>query len=122
MGLKLRGLSTQVVTTCSRLKTSEVAEALIATWCVEFLRVRKIGGLNVVQIVTISVLMLGVKTIITEASRRRYGGKDKSTVVSNRTTSVESMGIHGNSYVPNQRVRRTRRYQRRDHRDPYENL
>jgi len=89
LGSKLSSVATQAGTTFSRLKKSDIAEALIATWCVEFLRVRKIGGFNVVEIIVISVLMLGVKTIIMEASRRRYSGKGKSFVMSNRTTQME---------------------------------
>ena len=53
------------------MKKSEVAEALIATWCIEFLRVRKVGGFHVVEIIVISALMIGVKAIVVEASKRK---------------------------------------------------
>jgi hypothetical protein len=116
---RLRNLGTRASTTFAYVKKSEVAEALIATWCIEFLRVRKIGGLNVVQIVTISILMLGVKTIITEASRRRHGGKDKSIIMSNRFTSMEPVGNHRDSDVSDKWIRRPRRRQRYNYRNSY---
>ena len=122
LGSKLKSLGTRASTTFAHVRKSEVAEALIATWCIEFLRVRKIGGLNVVQIVTISILMLGVKTIITEASRRRYGGKDKTLVMSNRYTSMEPVGDHRGSHVSDKWVRRPRRRQRYNYRDTYTDL
>lgn len=86
-GSTLRTASTRVKQTFSHLKSSEVAEALIATWCVEFLRVRRFGGFNVAQIMTISILMLIVKQIILEASRRNGNGEAR-VVVSDWHTSV----------------------------------
>ena len=80
---KLSSGGTLVKTTFSHLKSNEVAEALIATWCIEFLRMRKFGGFNVIQLVAISLLMLGVRTIITEARRRKNGGHTRTVVVSN---------------------------------------
>jgi hypothetical protein len=82
MGSRLSTASTQVKTTLSHLKSSEVAEALIATWCVEFLRVRRVGGFNVAQIMAISILMLVIKQIILEASRRNGNGETR-VIVSN---------------------------------------
>ena len=79
---KLMGAVTKVADKLSNLKKSEVAEALIATWCIEFLRVRKIGGFNVVEIVVISALMLGVKTIVVEAGKRKYHGSKREVVMS----------------------------------------
>ncbi len=91
LGSKLSVAITQVGTIFTHVKKSDVAEALIATWCIEFLRVRKVGGFNIVEILVISVLMLGVKTIIMEASRRRYGDKNRTYVMSNRSTQMGSM-------------------------------
>ena len=90
---RLLGGISQVGMTFTRMKKSDVAEALIATWCVEFLRVRKVGGFNVVEIVIISCLMLGVKTIIIEASRRRHGGnKNHTYVMSSGPSQMDPMG------------------------------
>ena len=117
LGSKLSSVATQAGTTFSRLKKSDVAEALIATWCVEFLRVRKVGGFNVVEIVIISVLMLGVKTIIMEASRRRYSGKGRTFVMSNRTSQMEPV-VDGGSSDPASGWRgRTHRFRRSFYRD-----
>lgn len=81
----------------SNLKSSEVAEALLATWCVEYLRVRRLGGFNVVEITAISLLMLSVKAIITEASRRRYNDKSRTFVMSSRTTPVGEVVSYRNA-------------------------
>lgn len=86
---RLRSLFTRVSNTLSHMKSSEVAEALIATWCIEFLRVRKVGGFNVVQIVAISALMMGVKAIVMEASRRRYSDQNRTFVVSRRHAPMD---------------------------------
>lgn len=93
---KLSNLGGTVRTTLRGLKKDEIAEALIATWCVEFLRMRRLGSFNVVEIVVISVLMLGVRTIINEAARRRNGGvTKKSVVVSDRITQVGQVEFRG---------------------------
>ena len=73
------------------LNKGELAEALIATWCIEFLRVRKAGGFNVVEIVAISALMMGVKAVVMEASKRRYDGKTQKVVMSHRTAPMDEM-------------------------------
>jgi hypothetical protein len=96
---RLGNVISQVGIRFSRLKKSEVAEALIATWCVEFLRVRKVGGFNVVQIMIISFLMLGVKTVIMEASKRRHNGKSRTYVMSTRTSQMEPMEVRHNDSV-----------------------
>lgn len=75
----------------SKINKSEVAEALIATWCIEFLRVRKIGGFNVIEIVVISAVMLGVKAMVIEASRRRYSDKERTFVMPPGSARVEPM-------------------------------
>ena len=80
--------TTRVRTTFSRVGTSEVTETLIATWCFEYLRLRKVGGFNAIEMVAISALMLAFRTIISEASRRKYGGKGKSIVVSDRYSQM----------------------------------
>jgi hypothetical protein len=98
MGSRLKSSFIRAGSMLSRLKKSEVAEALIATWCVEFLRVRKVGGFNVVEIVVISVLMLGVKTIITEASRRRYSDKNRTFVMQSRATQVDPLAVRKHSF------------------------
>lgn len=110
MGSKFSSSFSRARIMFSRLKKSEVAEALIATWCIEFLRVRKIGGFNVVEIVVISALMLGVKTIITEASRRRYSDQGKRFVMSTDVTPMEHVGDHGSTTYTHRRPRRTKRY------------
>ena len=89
---RLSSGGTTVRTTFSRLKSSEVAEALIATWCIEFLRMRRMGGFNVVELVVISILMIGVRTIITEASRRKSSGHQGTMVMSNRYSQMEPVG------------------------------
>lgn len=81
----------------SNLKSSEVAEALIATWCVEYLRVRRLGGFNVVEIMAISLLMLSVKAIVTEASRRRYSDTNRTFVMSRRNPQMGGMGVYRGS-------------------------
>ncbi len=103
-----KGLFIRVGKTLTNMKKSEIAEAMIATWCIEFLRVRKVGGFNVVEIVVVSALMMGVKAIIMEASRRR--GNVRSHTMSIRTTSVDSMGVDTHTVNPNRWTRRFRRY------------
>lgn len=94
---KLSSLGGTVKTTFTNLRKDEIAEALIATWCVEFLRMRRLGSFNVVEIIVVSVLMLGVRTIINEAARRKHGGTtQKSVVVSDRITQVGQMEFRGN--------------------------
>jgi hypothetical protein len=97
LGSKLTKLPTRASTMFARVKKSEVAEALIATWCIEFLRVRKVGGFNVVEIVVISALMLGVKTIVMEASKRKYSGKARSVVVSRGPAQMDPMALYKRS-------------------------
>ena len=92
------------------ISTSEVAEALIATWCVEFLRARKFGGFNTIQVIAISVLMLGVKTIVQETGRRRYSDKDRAFVMSDKTTQMGTMGSYRNTANSDWRVRHGRRH------------
>jgi hypothetical protein len=93
-GLKLKSLTTQAKTTFSQLSNSDIAEAMIATWCVEFLRVRRFGGFHVVEIMVISVLMVGLKYMVTEASRRRRRG-DKAYTMQTGATQMESMDFGG---------------------------
>ena len=107
-GSFLKTLFTQVKTTFSHLKKSEVAEALIATWCIEFLRVRKLGGFHVVEIVLISVLMLGVKTIVTEAGRRKHNVKTRSYPMSSKATYMEPVAVKRNRVGASNRSRRPR--------------
>jgi len=94
------------------MKKSDVAEAMIATWCIEYLRIRKVGGFNVVEIVVISALMLGVKTIVIEAGRRRYSDKGKRFVMPDENTQVEPVGNHRDSTHAHRRSRRNYRYVR----------
>lgn len=103
---RLRSLFTRVSNTFSHMKSSEVAEALIATWCIEFLRVRKVGGFNVIQIVAISALMMGVKAIVMEASRRRYSDQNRTFVVSRRHAPMDSMARRQYPPHPDGRSRR----------------
>jgi hypothetical protein len=118
IGSGLSALSTRVKSMFTHVSSSEVAEALIATWCIEFLRVRRLGKFNVVEIMVISVLMLGVKTIITEAGRRRYSEQNRTIVMSNRTTQVDRMGVHRDAtgsykgYARRSNVRRRKPYGR----------
>jgi hypothetical protein len=90
----------------SHLKKAEVAEALIATWCIEYLRVRKIGGYHVIEIVVISVLMLGVKTIVSRRSKEH--GKTNSYPMSNGYTYMEPVASNRNSFRARNRSRRSR--------------
>jgi hypothetical protein len=92
-GSMFKGLFTRAAASLAHLKKSEVAEAMIATWCVEFLRVRRFGGFHVVEIVVISVLMLGVKTIVSEASKRKRNATNRSYPMQSRYTQVEPMDI-----------------------------
>lgn len=87
----LSAAKSKAITALRGIKSNEVAEALIATWCVEYLRARRIGGLNVVEIVLISALMLGVKTVVLEASRRRTNAK--AIIVSGRHSRMGTMEI-----------------------------
>lgn len=76
----------------SHLKKEEVAETLLATWCVEYLRVRRLGGFHVVEIIAVSILMLGIRAIVTEASKRRNNGNKRRTyVVSTGDSQMGSM-------------------------------
>ena len=107
----------------SNLKSSEVAEALIATWCVEYLRVRRLGGFNVVEIVAISLLMLSVKAIVMEANRRRYSDKDRTFVMSTRRTQMGNVGFRRDPAYSHPRAGRPAFRQRRyGRRDPYTEL
>ena len=107
----------------SNLKSSEVAEALIATWCVEYLRVRRLGGFNVVEIVAISLLMLSVKAIVLEANRRRYNDKARTFVMSTGSTRMGRMGVNQYSTRSHTRHGRSAFRQRRFNRgDPYQDL
>jgi hypothetical protein len=101
-GSKLSSVSSQVKTTWSRLSKAEVAEALIATWCIEFLRVRRIGGFNVVQIISVSLLMLIIKQIVFEASRRNAHGK-QSMEVSRWSTPLEPVGSYQRRTISDRR-------------------
>lgn len=91
LGSGLRSLFTQATTIFSHMKKSEIAEALIAAWCVEFLRTRKVRGLNVVEVIAISTLMMGARAVIMEARRRKNGESEHSVVMSNRFTSMDRM-------------------------------
>ena len=77
-----------------RERNSDVAEAAIGAWCVEYLRVRKLGmGFHVIEIIALSVFMLGAKAIVSEAVRRRTGnGKGRSTTLQNWTPQMAAMG------------------------------
>jgi hypothetical protein len=116
--------SSKVRKILSNLKSSEVAEALIATWCVEYLRVRRLGGFNVVEIIAISVLMLSVKAIIMEANRRRYSDKARTFVMSTGTTQMDEMGVHRSPSGSYRRFRRSPDVRRRQprYRNPYPDL
>ena len=85
--------ASKATTAVKNLKKSEVAEALIATWCIEFLRVRRAGGFNVVEIIAISALMMGVKAVVTEASKRKYHDTKRAVVVSGRSAQVGAVEI-----------------------------
>ena len=115
-GSQLKALATQAKTTFSRLSNSDVAEAMIATWCVEFLRVRRFGGFHVVEIVVISVLMVGLKYMVTEASRRKRRG-DKSYTMQTEGAQMERMDFgdyRSGTYHGSRHFRRSRGRQRRD--------
>ena len=107
----------------SNLKSSEVAEALVATWCIEYLRVRRLGGFNVVEIMAISILMLGVKAIIMETNRRRYNDKSRTFVMSTEHTQMGKSRVNNysaNSYRGYGRGSFSQRRHKR--RDPYSDL
>lgn len=76
-----RSIRTFVYRKLSHIKANEVAESLIASWCIEYLRARRIGGTNVYQILAISVLMLIVKIIVEESKN----GQTRRVVVSDRS-------------------------------------
>lgn len=103
-------------TTFTHLKSSDLAEAMIATWCIEFLRVRRFGGFHVVEIIVISVLMVGLKYMVTEASRRRRRGH-KSYEMQTGFAQMERMDFgeyRSGSYHGSRRFGRSRQ---REHRD-----
>lgn len=108
-GSLFKGLFIRVGKSLTHMKKSEIAEAMIATWCIEFLRVRRVGGFNVVEIIVVSALMMGVKAIVSEASRRR--GNVRSHTMSIRTTPMDSMGIDERPTHSHRWTRRSRRYQ-----------
>jgi len=87
------------------MKKAEVAEALIATWCIEFLRIRKFGGFHVVEILVISVLMMGVKTVIFNRARRHHNAKHRSYPMQNGDTQLQRVGRYRNPARSNYRPR-----------------
>lgn len=97
----------------SQLSQNDVIEAALATWCIEFLRVRKVGGLNILQIVVVSTLLLGVKTIIVETSGRKKGNAQiRQFVMSAKGPRMESMGNYGSPPTRYRQQGRNRGYRR----------
>lgn len=86
----LRSAKTVLLRHLSHLKSSEVAEALVAAWCMEYLKARRLGGFNIYQIMTISVLMLIVKSIIEH--KKDANEDENSVIVSDRITPMDPMG------------------------------
>lgn len=81
----------QVKSIFVHLSQSEILETLIATWCVEYLRVRRISGFNTLQVFGLSLLMLGVKAVIIHAGRNNEP-KHREVVVSDWSPQVGRMG------------------------------
>lgn len=75
------------------IKTSDVAEVAIATWCIEYLQIRKYRVFNLPETIAISLLMLMAKAVITEAARRRTSENHqhrntRTVVMSSRRSQV----------------------------------
>ena len=71
------------------LNRKEVTEVILSTWCVEFLRARRYGSFHIGQTVVISILMVGVRLIISETNRRQPNASvDKRIVVSDWRPSM----------------------------------
>jgi len=115
---KLGTIPSRAKSTFKHIKKSEVAEALIATWAIEFLRVRRLGGFHVLEIIVISTLMLGVKAIISEAGRRQHNVRTRSYAMPNKRSRMESVDFNEYAfrtrYGPRHTGRNRGRFKRRD--------
>ena len=117
---KLSNVFTKIKAAFTYLKRSDIAEALIATWALEFLRVRRLGGFHIVEIIIISTLMLGVKAIVTEAGRRRHNVRNRSYDMPDGYPFMEPMEIGKYTARTSNRSRRSRFTRRRpERRDAY---
>lgn len=117
-GLKLSNMFTRATTTFAPMNKNEVAEVLIATWCVEFLRMRRLGSFNVIEIVVVSALMLGVKVVSSQTGRGRHEGSNRTFIMSDELAPMEFMG-NGSRSTASARWRPagSRRYRGRNRRN-----
>lgn len=93
-----------------RLGKAEVAEALLTTWAIEFLRLRKIGAIRPAEVIVVSLLSVIIKTILNEASRRKKD--DRRIVVSSWASQMEPMGYQRDLFGSRRqyRSRRPKKY------------
>jgi len=118
-GSKLSSLFTRASSSFAHMKKGEVAEALIATWCIEFLRMRQMKSFNVIEMVTVSILMLGVKAVIADTGRRRHEGRNHTFVMSDELSPMDRMGNSKRSTSDSfRRSRGNPRHRRRVRRTP----
>lgn len=80
-----------IPTSLKRLGTADVAEALIAAWAIEFLRLRRVGGFRPVEMIAISLLMVALQALIKQAGRRGQNGH-RQVVVSGGHSQVDTVG------------------------------
>lgn len=106
LGLRLANAFTVVKTAAIKVNKSELAEVIIATWCVEFLRTRRLTGLPVAAIVGISALTVMIKLVAVGTSRGRDG--DETFVVSDWHASMGTP-FDRDARDPHRRVRNHRR-------------
>lgn len=108
----LRAKLDTVTTQLKRLGNAEVAETVLTTFAIEFLRVRKVGGFRPIETITISLLMVVVRVIIAEAGKRGEQNGHGKVVVSRGPPPVEPMGYQGDLFGRRRwkRSRRTERY------------
>lgn len=100
-----------IPTSLKRLANAELVEALIATWAIEFLRLRRVGGFRPVEVITISLLMVIVRHVIQRAGKRGRG-EHHEVIVSRRFAQVDPVG-HQRDIFDGTRWKRSGRTQRR---------
>jgi len=88
---------------------NEITEALVAAWCIEFLRLRRVGGFRPVEVITISLLMVVVRHLIQQAGKRGRSAEHGEIVLSDRTTQMGFMGYRRGAHGARRGARWTRR-------------
>ena len=93
MEIKLHNISFNVSwTQIKRVFDSDLAEMLVTTWAIEFLRLRRHGQFHFTHMILISLLMVIVRALIHEAGRRSDNGPHREIVLRSRRSQMESLG------------------------------